>query len=58
MKKSFGNVFQTPLETVVSDSDFMKIWKIKKDDIEVCKDCEFRYICSDCHAFTEDDGLN
>lgn len=23
---------------------------IKKDDIEICKDCEFRYICTDCRV--------
>ena len=27
--------------------------KIIKDEIDVCKDCEFRYICSDCRVFTE-----
>jgi len=27
--------------------------KIKKDDIEVCQDCEFRHICTDCRAFTD-----
>lgn len=25
-------------------------WNIKKDDIEICKDCEFRYICNDCRV--------
>ena len=27
--------------------------RIKKDNIEVCKDCEFRHICTDCRAFTD-----
>lgn len=31
-----------------------KIWNINKDLIKTCKDCEFRYICNDCRAFTED----
>jgi hypothetical protein len=26
----------------------------KKDQIEVCKDCEFRYICTGCRAYLED----
>lgn len=25
-------------------------WFIKKDEIEICQDCEFRYICSDCRV--------
>ena len=28
--------------------------KIKKDDIDVCKDCEFRYICTDCRSIIKD----
>ena len=27
---------------------------IQKDQIAVCKDCEFRYICTDCRAYKED----
>ncbi len=29
-------------------------WYITKDQVEVCKDCEFRYICTDCRAITDD----
>lgn len=35
------------------DLDLFRTDKVKKDDIEVCKDCEFRYICTDCRAFTD-----
>ncbi|WGH75235.1 grasp-with-spasm system SPASM domain peptide maturase [Tenacibaculum tangerinum] len=40
------------IANVVSNPDFQKMWLIKKDDIEICKDCEFRYNCNDCRAFT------
>lgn len=30
------------------------LWYIKKDDVAVCKDCEFRYICTDCRIRTVD----
>ncbi len=30
-------------------------WRIKKDMIDVCKICEFRYICPDCRVFITDD---
>ena len=39
---------------VINESNFQKSWLIKKDDIEICKDCEFRYNCTDCRAFTMD----
>jgi hypothetical protein len=33
---------------------FKDAWSINKDEILVCRDCEFRYICSDCRVFIED----
>ncbi len=41
------------IEILKLDS-FRKLWEINKDEIEICKDCEFRYICHDCRAFTND----
>ena len=29
-------------------NEIIKSWEITKDDIEICKDCEFRYCCHDC----------
>lgn len=54
MSKSFGNVFEDNIEDIVNSNEFQLLWNIKKDDIEVCKDCEFRYICTDCRAYVED----
>jgi len=34
--------------------DFAALWSINKDQIEVCKDCEFRYVCTDCRAYLQD----
>ena len=51
MKKSFGNINNTSLIKVVDRKEFKKLWYLKKDDIEVCKVCEFRYLCSDCRTF-------
>lgn len=53
MTKSFGNVESTNLVSVIKNVTFKEYWGINKDQIEVCKDCEFRYICSDCRAFLE-----
>lgn len=53
MSQSFGNVKDTTLEEALCHSDFKKYWNITKDQIEVCKDCEFRHICTDCRAYIE-----
>ena len=63
MPQSFGNIKDTTLEEALAHKDFKKYWNVTKDQIEVCKDCEFRYICTDCRAYTErshtnDDGLD
>ncbi|HEV7231053.1 MAG TPA: grasp-with-spasm system SPASM domain peptide maturase [Bacteroidia bacterium] len=35
------------IRQVVETHHFQRLWKIPKDSIEVCKDCEFRYMCTD-----------
>ena len=54
MTESFGNIADTSLEEALDKEDFKKYWNITKDEIEVCKDCEFRYVCTDCRAYKED----
>jgi len=47
----FGNINRTKILEVLSQNEFTQLWNINKDQIETCKDCEFRYICTDCRAF-------
>lgn len=54
MSDSFGNVKNISVEKAIRLKEFEKYWKITKDDILVCKDCEFRYICTDCRAYIQD----
>lgn len=54
MPLSYGNVDDTSLHSAVMQRDFQELWSINKDQIDVCKDCEFRYVCTDCRAFIED----
>ncbi len=49
--RSFGNVREVSLHAAVAHRDFAALWKINKDQIEVCRDCEFRYMCVDCRAY-------
>jgi SPASM domain peptide maturase of grasp-with-spasm system len=53
MPQHFGNINDTTLEEALNHPDFKKYWNVTKDMIAVCKDCEFRHICTDCRAYTE-----
>jgi len=52
MLTSFGKIQHTSLKEALEKPGFKNNWTIRKDEIEVCKDCEFRYICTDCRAYT------
>ena len=52
--KSFGNIKDTTLEEAINKPGFKDLWYICKDQIDVCKDCEFRYMCTDCRCFIKD----
>lgn len=53
MSQSFGNIQDISLEEALNHPEFKKYWNVTKDQIELCKDCEFRHICTDCRAYTE-----
>jgi SPASM domain peptide maturase of grasp-with-spasm system len=54
MQKSYGHVDNSTISDVLKNSKFTGVWEINKNTIEKCKDCEFRYICTDCRAYIED----
>src|SRR5690606_5787388 len=53
MNEIFGNVQDISISEIINSDKFKSIWFIKKDDIEICRDCEFRYHCNDCRAFVD-----
>ncbi|MGB0862000.1 MAG: grasp-with-spasm system SPASM domain peptide maturase [Saprospiraceae bacterium] len=53
MSQSFGNIKDTTLTEALAHPDFKKYWNVTKDQISICKDCEFRHICTDCRAYVE-----
>lgn len=55
MIDSFGCIDNTFLSQVINNTVFQKKWHISKKDINVCKDCEFKLICSDCRAYAENE---
>lgn len=58
MTNQFGNMKQNILKEAIDNLEFKKYWNLSKDKIEVCRDCEFRYVCTDCRAFTERTKIN
>lgn len=53
MPKSFGNISSTSLFEALNKNDFKEYWQISKDQITICKDCEFRHVCTDCRAYID-----
>lgn len=53
MLQSFGNIKETTLKEAIENKNFKKYWLITKDQISICKDCEFRHVCTDCRAYIE-----
>jgi radical SAM additional 4Fe4S-binding domain len=54
MTESYGSIENNSLYAIAITKPFQKIWSVTKDEIKVCRDCQFRYICTDCRAFVED----
>lgn len=53
MVENYGNIKSISLEKVIDNKFFTNYGKITKDYINTCKECEFRYICTDCRAYLE-----
>jgi SPASM domain peptide maturase of grasp-with-spasm system len=54
MPASYGHVSHVALRDVAARDDFRAWWTLRKDQIEVCRDCEFRHVCTDCRALLTD----
>lgn len=51
-KVTYGHVDSTSLHDALLRESFREQWSMTKDRVLVCSVCEFRWICSDCRAFT------
>ncbi len=51
-----GNVQDSLLQEVVTGQKLEVVWKSTKDNVLVCRDCEYRYVCFDCRPLSE--GVN
>lgn len=48
-----GNILTTDLNNFLVSDILKKYWYLPKDEIDVCKDCEYRYACKDCRPLGE-----
>lgn len=58
LSSKFGHANTTPLSEVFVQKAFQDKWKLTKDKVLICSVCEFRWICTDCRAFTIDEIEN
>lgn len=54
MTTNYGKYSKQNLLNAMMSESYQKISSLKKDDITVCKICEFRHICTDCRAHVAD----
>lgn len=50
---SFGNILTEGLAEIITGEKLNTCWHTTKDQLEKCKDCEYRYACSDCRPLAE-----
>ncbi len=53
-----GNILTASLKDVLHGQKVQNIWQTTKDQVAKCRDCEYRYACTDCrpHAQGSDPG--
>lgn len=45
--RTYGNIFDNNLVSIINSNEFQGLWYITKDQIDICSDCEFRNVCVD-----------
>lgn len=58
MPRHFGSYRPGALKSALAVADFKTFWRVSKDQINDCKVCEFRRICTDCRAYVQDEDHN
>lgn len=48
----YGMYKKGALQDIIESDIYIKMSSMKNDDICICKDCEYRYNCTGCRAFT------
>lgn len=48
-----GNILNQSLQEVLSGTALQEAWHTTKDAVDKCRDCEYRYACSDCRPLAQ-----
>ena len=43
-----GDVMRQGLKEIIDHGELHRLWRITKDVVETCRQCEYRYACHDC----------
>lgn len=54
MLPHYGHIRDTSIKEVLLKEEFRRHWHTRKDAISTCRDCEYRYVCTDCRAYLEE----
>ncbi|WP_378179483.1 grasp-with-spasm system SPASM domain peptide maturase [Aquimarina sp. SS2-1] len=58
LEDSYGNIKEvSSLKEIVELASFQELWGITKNQIDECKVCEYRTVCSDCRAHMSKDEI-
>ncbi|MCX6316194.1 MAG: grasp-with-spasm system SPASM domain peptide maturase [Bacteroidetes bacterium] len=57
LPQSYGHVRTDSLVEVVKEGKIKELWDLHKGQVEVCRDCEFRMICTDCRAYRSAENI-
>lgn len=56
-KVNYGNISDKfDFESILKNESIKEFWNATKDKTEICKDCEFRYVCTDNRIPFKKDG--
>ncbi len=53
-----GDIAASMLREIIESQTTQTIWKLSKDRIPTCRDCEYRYACNDCLPLSNGNATN
>ena len=56
LRSVYGNIKRISLKKCLETTTIRDLWSTSKEQIETCKECEFRHVCTDCRAFLNSDN--
>ncbi len=54
---TYDHISKCNIRSLINKNSFNNCWYLSKDKIFVCKDCEFRHICTDCRVFIAEKSI-